>query len=94
MQVQGGVRQLLGFGPISRLISPPWSHIPLLLTMAAEEAISWLVDPVRNLVLAASVVYGTSEKDAAEVTLWIEKIAKKDVLGEEDIKVDTLLLHM
>ena len=64
--------------------------------MTAQDAISRLIDPVRNLVLAASkvagsVVFGISEKDAAEVTLWIEKVAKRELLGEENVKVDTLL---
>lgn len=62
-------------------------------TMASTAALTKLPVPLRDLVANAasdgSSDFGKSEKDTAEVTQWIEKIAEGSVAKPENLKVYT-----
>ena len=63
-------------------------------TMASASALTKLPTPLRDLVANAAPDgasdFGKSEKDKAEVTQWIEKIAEGSVAKPENLKVSTL----
>ena len=60
-------------------------------TMASTAALTKLPTPIRDLVANAAPDgasdFGKSEKDKAEVTQWIEKIAEGSVAKPESLKV-------
>ena len=62
--------------------------------MSVQAALAKLTPPIRDLVAVAaqdgSEDFGKSEKDKAEVTQWIEKIAEGSVAKPENLKVSTL----
>ena len=69
-----------------------WDPLPLLTrTMASTTAVAKLPVPLRDLVANAatdgSSDFGKSEKDKAEVTEWIEKIAEGEVVKPQNLKV-------
>ena len=62
--------------------------------MSVQAALAKLPSPLKDLVTGAvqggSEDFGKSEKDKAEVTQWIEKIAEGSVAKPENLKVSTL----
>lgn len=58
------------------------------ITMASTAALTKLTAPLRDLVAnAAPSDFGKSEKDTAEVTQWIDKIAEDSVAKPKNLKV-------
>lgn len=58
--------------------------------MSSQEAVARLAEPLRNLVLAAAkdtILFGSTEKDIAEVKTWVEKASHADAVNESNIKV-------
>lgn len=58
--------------------------------MSSQEVVAQLAEPLRNLVLAAAkdtILFGSTEKDIAEVKTWVEKASKADAVNESNIKV-------
>lgn len=56
--------------------------------MASTAALTKLTAPLRDLVAnAAPSDFGKSEKDTAEVTQWIDKIAEDSVAKPKNLKV-------
>ena len=57
--------------------------------MASNSTISALPSPLRTLVAAASPLkedYGVNEKDRAEVSEWISKVAQGDIVKPAAVK--------
>jgi aminoacyl tRNA synthase complex-interacting multifunctional protein 1 len=46
-----------------------------------------LASPLRDLVTGATTELGKSDKDKAEVTEWIEKVAQGDIVKPSGVKV-------
>jgi aminoacyl tRNA synthase complex-interacting multifunctional protein 1 len=65
--------------------------------MSFQACISQLCSPVKELVLSmthdGSEYIGQTESDRAEVTSWIEKVARKEFVEESNIKVLCLELQ-
>lgn len=56
--------------------------------MASSSAISKLPSPLRDLVASVKDEdFGTSDKDKAEVSDWISKVAQGDIVKPEAAKV-------
>lgn len=58
--------------------------------MASSASLDILPSPLKDLVLGACTqtdAYGSNEKDKAEVTEWIQKVAKGDIAQPSSSKV-------
>ena len=79
---------------LQRLRLFTFNRDPITKTMASASALTKLPTPLRDLVANAAPDgasdFGKSEKDKAEVTQWIEKIAEGSVAKPENLKVSTL----
>jgi aminoacyl tRNA synthase complex-interacting multifunctional protein 1 len=53
----------------------------------SDPSISKLASPLKDLVLGATLEYGKSDKDKAEVAEWIEKVAQGDIVKPTGVMV-------